>query len=106
MCNRWLLVCGAGQGHSPSDLTPRPPHLHISPQILGNHDLTPSRTQDGGFLCACPPGFSGLSCEVNTDECEARPCQNGGTCLDGLNTYTCQCDPRSVVTSIVRVADE
>ena len=26
------------------------------------------------------------------DECVSRPCQNGGTCVDGNNSYTCNCD--------------
>ena len=26
---------------------------------------------------------------VNT--CASNPCQNQGTCVDGLNMYTCQC---------------
>ena len=26
-----------------------------------------------------------------TDECLSTPCQNGGTCVDGDNRYTCTC---------------
>ncbi len=25
------------------------------------------------------------------DECSSGPCQNGGTCVDGVNGYTCSC---------------
>ena len=25
------------------------------------------------------------------DECEANPCEHGGTCTDGVNSYTCEC---------------
>lgn len=25
------------------------------------------------------------------DECSSSPCSNGGTCVDALNKYTCQC---------------
>ena len=25
------------------------------------------------------------------DECAPAPCQNGGACIDGVNTYTCEC---------------
>ena len=30
-------------------------------------------------------------CEKETDECGSIPCQNGGTCTDLLNNYTCDC---------------
>ena len=26
------------------------------------------------------------------DDCASSPCQNGGTCVDGINSYTCDCD--------------
>ena len=28
-----------------------------------------------------------------TDECNPTPCLYGGTCIDGINAYTCQCNP-------------
>ena len=28
---------------------------------------------------------------LDTDECSSNPCQNGGTCTDGVNEYTCSC---------------
>ena len=26
------------------------------------------------------------------DECASSPCQNGGTCVDDINSYSCNCD--------------
>lgn len=28
---------------------------------------------------------------TDIDECATFPCLNGGTCTDGVNTYTCSC---------------
>lgn len=44
--------------------------------------------------CQCQRGFEGKFCEVNTDDCKlpsGNPCQNGGTCIDGINRYDCNC---------------
>jgi len=28
---------------------------------------------------------------IDTDGCEGTPCQHGGTCTDGVDSYTCKC---------------
>ena len=28
---------------------------------------------------------------LDVDECESNPCQNGGTCEDGVGAYSCTC---------------
>ncbi|XP_078620646.1 uncharacterized protein LOC144887349 isoform X2 [Branchiostoma floridae x Branchiostoma japonicum] len=35
---------------------------------------------------------AGVKC-ITTDECASSPCKNGGTCRDGQNRYTCDCQP-------------
>ena len=29
---------------------------------------------------------------ADIDECGSMPCENGGTCIDGLNHFTCECE--------------
>lgn len=33
------------------------------------------------------------SCQYfsDIDDCEVTPCMNGGTCIDGINSYSCRC---------------
>lgn len=38
-------------------------------------------------------GYRGMNCEENIDDCPGNLCQNGATCIDGINSYTCQCPP-------------
>lgn len=48
---------------------------------------------NGDSLCVCRPGFSGPRCADNTDDClHPSLCQNGGTCIDGVNNFTCTCN--------------
>uniref|UniRef100_A0A3Q2QM29 DeltaC n=1 Tax=Fundulus heteroclitus TaxID=8078 RepID=A0A3Q2QM29_FUNHE len=50
-----------------------------------------TNTGEGSYTCACRPGFSGMNCEVETNECDSNPCRNGGSCKDLLNGYSCAC---------------
>ncbi|XP_035661274.1 uncharacterized protein LOC118405716 [Branchiostoma floridae] len=41
----------------------------------------------------CASGWSGMDCQEDIDECESSPCENDGTCVDDINSYTCTCPP-------------
>ena len=45
----------------------------------------------GSYMCLCVLGYNGSQCEMDIDDCAGDPCQNGGTCVDAVNGYTCQC---------------
>ena len=32
------------------------------------------------FSCSCAEGYEGDRCEINTNDCDPNPCENGGTC--------------------------
>lgn len=32
-----------------------------------------------------------FSCESEIDECMSKPCHNGGTCLNQLGSFKCEC---------------
>ncbi|CAF4317367.1 unnamed protein product, partial [Adineta steineri] len=63
------------------------------------------------YRCLCKPGFTGVFCEMNINECASNPCQHGGVCYDLQASYICycqdgsfrsQCLPRDVPTSTAR----
>lgn len=46
----------------------------------------------GGYECVCAAGYTGVNCDHEINDCgPLNPCRNGGTCLDRLNGYQCQC---------------
>ncbi|XP_048249710.1 delta-like protein A [Haliotis rufescens] len=44
-----------------------------------------------GFSCACPAGYTGLTCEVEIDHCDRSSCVNGGMCLSSATGFSCAC---------------
>merc|ERR1712004_576394 len=60
--------------------------------VLWSFELVPGGTHE----CDCAgTGFEGLNCQINTDDCAlvSNVCNNHGQCIDGINDYTCVCDP-------------
>lgn len=52
------------------------------------------------------PGYRGQNCEIDIDDCPGHLCQNGATCIDGLNSYTCECPPTFTGTLCESDVDE
>ena len=42
--------------------------------------------------CDCTgTGYTGKRCETEIDECEGRPCENEGICIDNVGSFECNC---------------
>ncbi|XP_019637428.1 PREDICTED: fibropellin-1-like isoform X2 [Branchiostoma belcheri] len=61
-------------------------------QLCQNGGVCTSCFNNSVVKCECQPGFTGDLCEKNIDECASSPCQNNGTCVDGVDKFDCVCD--------------
>lgn len=78
----------------------------------GMHTLLPnsfygpySPETAAGYECSCPPGTTGVRCEVNVDECASSPCAHG-KCVDLIGGFECHCDEGYEGPSCARDIDE
>ena len=53
---------------------------------------------DDEFFCACPTGYEGPTCAVDTNECAVQPCLHSGTCSESstdagveVGSFQCAC---------------
>ncbi|XP_030845526.1 protein crumbs homolog 2-like [Strongylocentrotus purpuratus] len=44
--------------------------------------------------CSIDCENTSAGCKRDIDECASQPCLNGGTCTDGVNSYSCSCATR------------
>lgn len=67
---------------------PRCEHMHCSPNPCQHNGLCEEGIS--GPICKCR-GFAGLTCDIDINECEKNPCQDGVQCINTLGSYTCDC---------------
>lgn len=49
-----------------------------------------------GYSCFCRPGYSGMLCQTEIDECASGPCGVGYDCIDQVNSHICVAKVSSV----------
>ena len=48
---------------------------------------------EGSDCTQCAPGFTGVLCETNINDCVGVNCSGNDQCVDGVNNFTCECAP-------------
>ncbi len=90
-------TCNGGFVNSNGQCVPNVNECSPDPCVAGASCNDPS-SATGDYVCTCPTGFhgdgktSGTGCTEN-DNCVNNPCGAGlGTCVNGVNTHTCNCN--------------
>lgn len=90
----FICICADGYGGDTCNLNETGP---CSPNPCRNDGtcevLAPTRRGDvfNEYICRCQPGFEGVHCQINVNDCMNQPCKNGGRCKDLEGDYACQC---------------
>ncbi|XP_062611525.1 uncharacterized protein LOC134273339 [Saccostrea cucullata] len=88
------------EGISTSTCTcPNNDYRGLGCQTMISHCADPNKCQNGGtcvnlapgFRCDCQPGYAGVNCEVNVNDCSGVSCTGGSTCIDMVNAHYCRC---------------
>lgn len=93
-----VLICQCPDGFTGRQceqaiLPPSPPRQQqpCSPDPCAPFGYCNAAPTEPGFRCECKPGYEGTKCEHNVNECLNATCFNGGLCIDGVNSYECEC---------------
>ncbi|KAK7881367.1 hypothetical protein WMY93_029776 [Mugilogobius chulae] len=78
-----------GSGYGPTGCTQSSNICQTSNPCV--HGQCVPTTTSPGYQCNCSPGWGGVHCDQDINECSSSPCQNGGTCVDQLNGFSCTC---------------
>ncbi|GMT36670.1 hypothetical protein PFISCL1PPCAC_27967, partial [Pristionchus fissidentatus] len=83
--------CACGERFSGRYCEEKMPFCSRSLQPCRNGGSCVAENKGESYKCKCLAGFTGVNCTTNIDDCKESVCQNGGTCLDGINAFTCEC---------------
>ncbi|XP_077865931.1 uncharacterized protein LOC100375718 [Saccoglossus kowalevskii] len=86
--NATLCLCPTGYGGTLCEISEV---NYCATRPCLNDGICYNNTYHDGYVCICQAGFAGGQCEIDIYECYSDPCQNGGVCLDGVFSYTCDC---------------
>eukprot|EP00118_Oscarella_pearsei_P006772 m.31271 g.31271 ORF g.31271 m.31271 type:complete len:2547 (+) comp31469_c0_seq1:266-7906(+) len=85
-CLKEIQIDGLPLPNSFASLSPR-----SFSQCPFNGDCESVSGRNTSFVCRCAPDYALVGTRCEQVNCAALRCKNGGTCKDGVNSYSCSC---------------
>ncbi|XP_035144778.2 protocadherin Fat 2 isoform X1 [Callithrix jacchus] len=82
------MVAGLLETQALTQCCPHSNYCSQNPCLNGGKCLW---THRAGYVCKCPPQFSGKHCEQGRENCTFAPCLEGGTCIPSPKGASCNC---------------
>ena len=65
--------------------------LNFHQCLLSAHVFSYLLCKVNGYLCLCPPEYSGVHCDVKSSGCKGNKCASGSTCVNTPSGHDCVC---------------
>ena len=89
--NEWTCVCDNGYFGKRCEILLDTDNACLYYGVMCVHGSCDHCAHADDCECRCDPGWSGMACSEEINECDINPCQHDAPCMDQLDDFYCDC---------------